>query len=207
MKKTEQLIKGLGGLIIVRDSVEDALTLPRAYGVDDIPLILNNKSFDGATNQFKITHYGDLMMCNGTLKAQYSVPAQVVRFRLLNAATERSYNIGFNDNRNFYVISSDAGLLDKPVAVNRYILSPGERIEILINFSLQENQSVTLKAFNSKLPNDVAGSEPNTNVTPKNLRNKLGHRDFDILRLNIVPKTTNAITTIPSSLTVNSMPD
>ena len=38
-KTMEQVVKGAAGLIIVRDAVESALTLPRAYGVDDIPLI------------------------------------------------------------------------------------------------------------------------------------------------------------------------
>src|SRR5439155_26473420 len=131
VKTTEHIIKGLAGMIIIRDNIEGTLNLPQTYGVDDIPLILNDKKFQSATNQFVIAHYGDTMMCNGTLKAQYDVPAQVVRFRMLDAANERSYNVGFSDNRTFSVISSDAGLLNKPAGVIRYILSAGERIEIL----------------------------------------------------------------------------
>jgi blue copper oxidase len=52
----------------------------------------------------------------------------------LNAAIERSFNIGFSDNRNFSVICSDGGLLDAPVSVNRYLLHAGERIEIVVDF-------------------------------------------------------------------------
>ena len=105
----EQITKGIGGLLIVRDEKEKALALPRKYGVDDIPLVLTDRDFN-SSNQFSIVPYGDSMLTNMTLRAKYDVPAQVVRFRILNAAIERSYNIGFSDGRTFYVITSDGGL-------------------------------------------------------------------------------------------------
>lgn len=206
-KTSEQIIQGLSGLIIVRDDKESALTLPRTYGVDDIPLVLNDKRFEAVTNQFEVSRYGDTMTCNGTLNAQYNVPAQVIRFRVLNAATERCYNLGFSNNQSFSVIASDAGLLDKPVAVTRYILAPGERIEILLNLSSLQNQSVTLKAYNASLPAAIAGSEPDNNSTAGILRNKLGRRDFDILRLNVIAQTSIAIKTIPNTLVKNETID
>lgn len=207
MKTSQQLVQGLGGLIIVRDENESALNLPRTYGVDDIPLILNDKRFEAVSNQFVVSRYGDTMMCNGTLNAQYNVPAQVVRFRLLNAAPDRAYNIGFSDNRSFSVIGGDAGLLNSPVALTRYIMSPGERIEVLVNFSGQETQDVKLRAFNASLPTDISGSDPDNANTDDFVRNKLGARDFDILKLNIVSPTINPVTLIPSSLIVNNSID
>jgi blue copper oxidase len=206
-KTSEQLIQGLSGLIIVRDDKESALPLPRTYGIDDIPLILNDKRFEAISNQFEYSRYGDTMMCNGTLHAQYNVPAQAIRFRVLNAATERTYNLGLSNNQNFFVIASDAGLLSKPVAVSRYILAPGERIEILVNLSSLQNQSVMLRAFNASLPAGIAGSEPDNSNTANILRNKLGRRDFDILKLNVVAQTANAIKTIPATLVTNSILD
>lgn len=207
MKTAEQMIMGLAGMIIVRDDEEAALDLPRTYGVDDIPLILQDKVFTSPDNQIQIEDYGDTMMCNGTLKAQYNVPAQVVRFRVLNAATDRSYNLGFSDNRDFSVIASDAGLLDNPVPVGRYMISAGERIEILVDFSGQETNNVALKAFNSFLGSDLPGSEPNNETTMDYLRNKLGNKDFEILKLNIVAKNANAVTAIPASLVHNVLLD
>ncbi|CAN5555335.1 hypothetical protein BH10BAC2_BH10BAC2_49910 [soil metagenome] len=204
MKTSQQLTQGLAGMIIVRDESESALNLPRTYGVDDIPLILNDKRFEALSNQFVASRYGDTMMCNGTLNAQYNVPAQVVRFRLLNAAPDRAYNIGFSDNRSFSVIGGDAGLLNNPVVVTRYLMSPGERIEILLNFSGQETQSIKLRAFNASLPADVSGSDPDNAGTADFVRNKLGARDFDILKLNVTAATNNPVTVIPSSLIVNT---
>ncbi len=193
------ITKGIGGLIIVRDAEEAALPLPRKYGVDDIPLVLTDRDFN-TQKQFVEVPYGDSMMVNGTLRAQTNVPAQVVRFRILNAAIERSYNIGFSDNRNFSVICSDGGLLNAPVPLNRYLLHAGERIEILVDFGGQNGQSFDLKAFNSTLGGFVAGGE---NFVNGPFGNYLGKKDFTMLHLNVVAPTANPITAIPAALKTN----
>lgn len=193
----EQITKGIGGLIIVRDSIESSLALPRTYGVDDIPVILTDRDFT-TSNQFSVVAYGDSMLTNFTLRAQYSVPAQVVRFRVLNGAIERSFNLGFSDNRNFYIITSDGGLLSAPVAVNRYVLHAGERIEILVDCSADLGKSVDLKAYNSTLAQNVAGGD----VFPNGpFVNYLARKDFNILHLNIGAQTIKPITQIPTTLT------
>ena len=200
METEHQITKGLGGLIIVRDPIESALPLPRTYSVDDIPLVLTDRDIS-TSNQFTDVPYGDSMMVNGTLRPQYSIPAQVVRFRILNAAIERSYNIGFSDNRQFYVITTDGGLVNAPIAVTRFIISVGERVEILVNCSGQSGTVVDLKAFNSTLQNGVPGSE---NFTNGPFANALGRIDFNILHLTIGVATANSINAIPTSLTTNT---
>lgn len=129
----KQLTLGAGGLIIIRDAEEAALALPRTYGVDDIPLVLTSRRFNttnGIANQFQFvrTAYGDYALANGTINAQVTLPKQFVRVRILNAEIERDYNLGFSDNRTFYVIGSDGGLLGAPVPVRRLIMAPGERM-------------------------------------------------------------------------------
>lgn len=196
----EQITKGIGGLLIVRDAKERSLALPRKYGIDDIPLILSDRDFN-SSNQFSIVPYGDSMLTNMTLRAKYDVPAQVVRFRVLNAAIERSYNIGFNDGRTFYVITSDGGLLNAPVAKTRYLLHAGERIEILVDLTNQNGTIVDLKAYNSLLGNNIPGGE---NFVTGPFGNFLGKKDFNILRINVVAPTGNPITTIPNTLAANT---
>lgn len=199
----EQVIAGLGGLIIVRDPIESALSLPRTYGVDDIPLVITDRTFN-SSNQFSIEPYGDTVLANGTLNASQNVPAQIVRLRVLNGAIERSFNLGFSDNRSFKVIGTDGGLLDAPVTVTRFLLSAGERVEILVDFGSQSGTNVNLKAFNSTLANSIPGGE---NFQNGPFGNTLGRRDFNILNLNVVSQTSNPITTIPSTLTTNVFPN
>ncbi len=200
----EQISSGLGGLIIVRDNIESALPLPRKYGIDDIPLVLTDRRFN-TSNQIEVVPYGDTMIVNGTIRPQTNAPAQVVRFRILNGATERSYNLGFSDNRTFYVITSDGGLLNAPVALTRYLLSAGERIEILVNFTGQAGTNVNLMAYNSVLAQNIPGGDVFPPGTP--FYNYLARKDFNIVRFNVTAQTSNPITTIPSSLTTNVFPN
>lgn len=203
MTTEEQISSGIGGLIIVRDNMESALPLPRKYGIDDIPLVLTDRRFN-SSNQMEVVPYGDTMIVNGTIRPQTNVPAQVVRLRLLDAATERSYNIGFSDNRTFYVITTDGGLLNAPVAVTRYLLSAGERVEILVNFTGQTGQNVNLMAYNSTLTQNQPGGDVFPSGSP--FYNFLARKDFNILRLNVVAQTSNPITAVPASLTNNVFP-
>ena len=207
-----QITKGVGGLIIVKDAVESALPLPRNYGVDDIPIIMTSRNFD-SSNQFSVGRaYGDYMLTNGTMNGQITLPKQVVRLRLLNAEIERGYNLGFSDNRIFYVIGNDGGLLNAPVAVTRLPVHVGERYEILIDLSGETvGNSLDIKAYNSGQSNSFPGGEPN----PPNFQigqigqnvqfaSALNNTTFNVLHINVVAATTTPITTIPTTLANNT---
>ena len=108
MATAAQVMKGAAGLIIVRDSAEAALTLPRKYGIDDFPIIIQSQEF-GSTNQIDPRGMNDSILLVNGAKANYggavysNVPAQVVRLRLLNASQERNFNFGFTGSNPFYV--------------------------------------------------------------------------------------------------------
>jgi bilirubin oxidase len=202
----EHITRGVGGFLIVRDSDEAALDLPRKYGVDDIPIVITDRDFNSQM-QFSIVPYGDSIMANMTLRAQYPVPAQMVRLRLLNGAIETSYNLGFSDNRSFYVIGTDGGLLNAPVLISgntpRYLLSAGERIEILVNCSGQSGSSFFLKAYNQSLGGFIPGGESFPNGP---FASFLGHTNYNIVKFNVGAQTSNPITAAPSALVNNVYP-
>ena len=69
--------------------------------------------------------------------------------------------MGFSDNRTFFIIGNDGGLLNSPVAVTRVKLLVGERIEILVDLSNEAlGSSLDLKAFNSGQAFGFPGGEP-----------------------------------------------
>jgi len=198
----EHLGKGIGGFIIIRDAAEAALALPRSYGVDDLPIVLTSRRYD-ASNQFVVanTAYGDYMLTNGTPNAQVSLPKQYVRMRILNAETERGYDLGFSDNRTFYIIGNDGGLLSAPVAVTRVKLMVGERVEIMVNLGNDAvGSSLDLKAYNSGQAFGFPGGEPNSTGQFGSLLNNV---DFSVLHINVASPTANPITVLPSSLVFN----
>lgn len=193
-----QLSMGAGGLIIIRDPIESALALPRTYGVDDIPLVLTSRTFQPTNAINTGTIYGDRMLSNGVLDAVATLPAQMVRFRVLNAEMERAYTLGFADNRTFHVIASDGGLLSAPVALTRLMMAPGERYEIVVNLSADAvGSTVVIQSFNGGHPLGYPGGEPGTSGM---FGSQLNNRTFDVLRIQVAPRTASAILMLPTTL-------
>lgn len=141
-KSEEQMTRGLTGMFIVDGDGPDQ-DLPTEYGVDDIPLIIQDRAFadDGSfqlTSDTPTGLLGDTMLINGSIHPYLLVRTEAVRLRILNAATARVFNFGFSDNRTFTVVGTDGGLLPAPVPVERLMLSPGERAEIVVRFKAGE---------------------------------------------------------------------
>lgn len=200
---TAHIAKGIGGFLIVQDDEEAALPLPRTYGTDDFVMALSSRRFTSA-NQIDYTTgpYGDYAMVNGTLNPQLSLPKQVVRLRILNAEIERGYNLGFSDNRTFYIIANDGGLLNTPIAATRVKLMVGERVEILVDLSNDAaGSTLDLKAYNSGQTNSFPGGEPQTTGQFGSL---LNNTTFNVLHILVANTTAGAITSVPTALVNNT---
>ena len=206
MSTEYQVNLGLAGLIIVHDSTEASYVLPRTYGIDDFPIIIQSKSFDILNQLAAFTHDDSIMMINGTIDPVLDAPAQVVRFRCLNGSADRTYNLGLSTNANFYVIASDGGMLDQPISANRVRLSPGERYELLIDLTGMQGQSLYLMSYASQLQNGIIGSPQVGNgmaQLPGYAMNPLNGADFNLLKIDVVAQTTNPVTTIPVQFQTN----
>jgi len=141
-----QIYMGLTGMLIVDDGSDARLNLPRTYGVDDLPIILQDRSFDddesisydsNDLNALDIAYgaRGGTFIVNGAIMPVAKVPRGLVRLRLLNAGNAQNYELRFSDRRVFHVIASDAGFLAAPVALTQLTISPAERFEILVDFA------------------------------------------------------------------------
>lgn len=147
-----QVYMGLAGLLIVEDTDTDVLDLPKTWGVDDIPLIVQDRlfkadgSFDYApTMQSQMSGFmGNTLLCNGMVNAAVNLPAKEVRFRLLNGSNARVYNFAFSDGRSFKQIATDTALQTTPTSLFALKLSPGERAEIVVDFTTDMGKSLSL---------------------------------------------------------------
>jgi blue copper oxidase len=138
-----QIYMGLSGLIIVEDGSDAKLGLPRTYGIDDLPIILQDRSLDSdgsllydldpLTIQYGLR--GNTFIANGVVAPLANVPSGLVRLRILNAANAQNLDLRFSDRREFHVIASDGGFLSAPVAIKQLRISPAERFEILVDFA------------------------------------------------------------------------
>lgn len=208
-KTNEHVSKGIAGFILVRDEEEAQLELPRTYGIDDFPLAIQTKDFD-ANNQVVIpSNSDDVVMVNATIEANLNVPAQVVRLRLLNGTSQRVLNIGLSGNQSFYQIGSDGGLLASSILLTRLSLAPGERAEILIDFSAMQGQTIELMSYASELQNGIYGATNPGMMSMMTLTgynpNPINGNDFDLMQFTVIAPTANPVLTIPNDL-VNFTP-
>lgn len=195
--------KGLAGMFIIHDDAEQALGLPSTYGVDDIPVIVQSKAFDVLDQIAISTEMDTVIMVNGTINPYIDLPAQVVRLRLLNGSSLRSYYFGLSNNQSFYQIATDGGLTAQANSLTRLLLAPGERSEILVDLTGMESQQIALMSYASEMPNGnygsaMVGMAPDTIIDYT--QNKLNGADFSLLEMRIGAQTASPVNSIPSSL-------
>jgi spore coat protein A len=142
---------GLLGLYIVRDSVEESLNLPR--GKYEVPLVLYDRTFDtdGQLNYpvspvpdapWVPEFFGNAVLVNGKLLPYLQVEARKYRFRVLNGANGRFFHLSLSNGQEFQQIGTDQGLLPAPVAVRQLSLAPGERADLIVDFSGQTGAKI-----------------------------------------------------------------
>jgi len=203
-KTDEHVSKGIAGMIIVREPEEAALALPRSYGVDDIPIVLQTKDFDEEGQIVVHSNQDDVVMVNATIDPVINLPAQVVRLRLLNGASQRAFHIGLSNNQPFFQIASDGGLLAAPVNMTRLLLAPGERAEILVDLGGLNGQSTHLMSYASELPNGIYGATSPGMAPVMTLDgynpNPLNGTNFELLQIHVQEAQEEGVFEIPSAL-------
>lgn len=209
MTTNEHVSKGIAGLILVKDPEEEALVLPRTYGVDDFPIIVQTKGFDSNGQIEWMSELDTALMVNGTIDPLLDAPAQVVRLRLLNGSAQRVYKFGFSNNMTFQLIGTDGGLLEAPVNLTRYQMAPGQRADILVDLSALQGQHVQLMNYGTEIANAIYGSiqpgmMPQLSL-PGYAQNPFNGANFEVLDINVVAPTANPVTTIPSTLVTHTV--
>ncbi|OIR23708.1 multicopper oxidase domain-containing protein, partial [Bathymodiolus thermophilus thioautotrophic gill symbiont] len=199
-KTGEHVYKGLAGMIIVDDAESDALDLPKRYGIDDIPLIVQNRKFNAnkqlvySPTRMEIMQgfKGDTHIINSVIKPFLEVKAKRIRFRILNGSNASLYNFGLidtsNKDKSFQQIASDQAFLEKPVTLTRVLLSPAERAEIVVDFSGNSGKTFILKDFETgaELMQIIVGSSETSNAVPGTLTTLEKHSPINATTRNFV---------------------
>lgn len=138
-----QVYHGLAGMLIVEDPGAANPGLPSGWGIDDLPIVIQDRVIDpnGALvyNRSRPTMMhglrGSEILVNGVMRPRASVARGLVRLRILNGSNARIYTLKFDDGRGFDQIASDGGLLPHPVTRRVLVLAPAERAEIVVDLS------------------------------------------------------------------------
>lgn len=188
----EQVYKGLAGLFYIEDENSKKLDIPKEYGVNDIPLIIQDKRL---TDNGEISYnldmmdtmngfLGDTVVVNGAINPQLDVRNEVIRLRLLNGSNARTYAFNFSDNTKFYQIASDGGFLAESIEMRELSLAPAERAEILLDLSdYNVGDQIILRDKNYSLMTINITEESNIDRDiPKNLVEIADYNTDEIVR-------------------------
>lgn len=145
---------GLFGMFLLRDSHEDSLHLPS--GKYEVPLILYDRDFTAAGELFYdvsgdpaspwIPEFSaDGILVNGKIRPFLEVEPRLYRFRVLNTANSRFFNLSLSNKQPLVQIGTDQGLLGAPVEQHRLVLACAERADILIDFSQSPGRVIHLR--------------------------------------------------------------
>ncbi|MFB6804134.1 multicopper oxidase family protein [Peribacillus butanolivorans] len=174
----EQVYKGLAGFIYVEDENSKKLRLPDEYGVNDFPVVLQDrqfteeKQFDYKAVLNEDGTIGDTLLINGTLNPKLTVGKENVRLRLLNGSNARNYTFKLNTGDSFQQIATDGGLVNEPNEMNEITLTPGERAEIIVDFSKYNAESdiaLVNEVDTILLPFKIEGQKTNSIEIPETL--------------------------------------
>jgi FtsP/CotA-like multicopper oxidase with cupredoxin domain len=211
---TEQVVLGLAGMIILEDPTNDQLRdqLPHDYGKNDFPIVLQEKAFVYDTLNNKVSAkniflgkngngkvgQGPLTLVNGVLNGYLNVPKQMVRLRLLNGSPVRVLYIGFSSTLGdtstlnlipAYLIATDGGYTSSPHSMKKIMIAPGERMEVLLDFTnMPNNSQLFMNNLGVQLPGDIIGGSSDPN------------KGFMMFRVVDTIKPQDSITAKPSTL-------
>ncbi len=164
---------GLAGFYIIRDEIEKKAQLPK--GNEEVFLMIQDKCFfengemyyppEPTPNPYGVfpcilgEFFGDFIITNGKAYPYLNVEKKKYRFRILNAANARFFELSLDNGQSFEVIGTDQGLLERSVKVKKFLLAPAERIDVIIDFSHSSQRRINL--LNSARAPYPSGDEVN----------------------------------------------
>jgi FtsP/CotA-like multicopper oxidase with cupredoxin domain len=210
-------------MIILQDTLNDTLynRLPRTYGVNDIPLVIQEKGFifnggkatainDGTVSGGGQPTNGVFTLVNGVVYGYVKVPRQVIRLRFLNGSARKTFYLGFSDTlakpqsasfiTNGKLIATDGGYTSKPISVDSFLMAPGERMEILLNLTgrAAKDSIFYLSNLVRSMPRDIISGTGNGNQTPSNAIASTPGNAFIKFIIDTTIQPANPVLTMPT---------
>jgi spore coat protein A len=134
--------------------------------------------------------FGDFILVNGMTWPVLDVEPRQYRFRVLNGSDSRFYNLFFSSGQQFIQIGSDQGLLRSPFTINQMLIAPGERKDIIIDFSNPALWGQTIILRNNAKTPYPRGAAPDPQTTGRIMA----------FRVNKPLNISYPLTTLPATL-------
>ncbi len=135
--ETVQMERGMYGAIIVEDDTDPVVDAEKLFMIDDMKLTANYEFTrpSWALPRLIEKHdgrQGDSLLINGKLDPVVNIHAgQIERWRFINSSSARYFKLHLG-GKPFKIIGTDGGLIEKPVLVTEALITPGERMDIVV---------------------------------------------------------------------------
>ncbi len=214
VNETVQMERGMYGSLIVTDENDPVTDGEQTFLIDDMKLDEANQFtkpgwFVPRIMERHDGREGDTLLINGKTDPVIRLHAgQRERWRFINASSARYFRL-YLEGREFSIIGTDGGLVEKPRVVTEALIVPGERLDIVVGpfaegetFALESlgyDRMTFLKAKRQKFASvSVMESKPSVAFVPENLRviEPLAKQDADIMRtikLSVGPDLRNGM--------------
>ena len=132
-----QLWSGMAGPIVIEGPVD---AMPELAAADDRIVVLRDLALAGgapeahAPMDWMMGKEGDLLLVNGVHRPRLAARAATLRLRLINASNARYFHLGLDGGRPLHLIATDGHFVERPVALDSVLLTPGERADVLVRF-------------------------------------------------------------------------
>ncbi|MBD0327824.1 MAG: multicopper oxidase family protein [Pyrinomonadaceae bacterium] len=184
--ETVQVERGMYGALVVQDKADPVVDGEKVIMIDDMKLSADNAFTEPSWFLPRIIERhdgreGDTLLINGQENPLIEMHAgQVERWRFVNASSARYFLLQF-EGRVFKIIGTDGGLLEAPIVVTEALITPGERLDIVVGpfhegetFSLESlgyNRMTFLKAKRQTFATvKVKEPKPSVAFIPEKLR-------------------------------------
>jgi spore coat protein A len=199
---------GLAGFYLIRDENEDRLGLPAAES--EIPLLVQDRTFTARGELFVASQpahagvpdpsiqpeeFAAGTVVNGMLWPYEAVEPRRYRLRLLNGSDSRFYSLAFEPRLPFIIIGTDGGLLEAPVVLNRLVLAPAERADVIVDFSHASVRGKSVILVNTAPTPFPKGDPPDPRTTGR------------VMAFRVASRTAKDESRIPDRLRREPLPD
>ena len=183
--ETVQMERGLYGALVIERESEPVVDAERLFMIDDMKLDANHgfTTLSWFLPRIVERHdgrQGNTLLLNGKENMTIETSGgQTERWRFINSSSARYFHLHLG-GKAFEIIASDGGLLEHPRTVTEVLITPGERIDIAVNFqegeefpieSLAYNRTTFLRAKRETFAMVKAGAaQPSKAFIPERLR-------------------------------------
>jgi spore coat protein A, manganese oxidase len=217
---------GLAAFYLLRDPViEGPLNLPT--GAYEREIVIQDRMFNEDGSFFFIDpndpeaipnpdvhpnwgpeFFGNVIVVNGKVWPKFTVEPRKYRLRLLNGSNARFYNLHFENGLEFDQIATDGGYLPTPVRMSSLLMAPGERADIIVDFSGNAGENfLLLNSAKEPFPDgdDVDPAEAGQIMQIRVTSSPVSDPSSVPTTLNTIPDLKSGIIVGKRSLTLNEI--